>query len=289
MERSIWVIIFSLLSVNAWAQIDYSYCSKFIEDTNSDVQRTGFSFPFKVDAKTGTIETINHNMNYNGEKKGEHIYSSTGWAGSIKIVVKEEDSNKISKIEIEKITKTPGAPPKVLTTINFEIKNNKCVPKIGHNSANINGNDVTTTIFDTNLCKELGKYFETNKELNKCFDPKSKENQAIQSLLAKNGYDTSKITQKIAQFTPVLSRYSYSIEQKILTGSSKTFDFMSSNSENENKKMLGILGGSPLISGYMILNDCYEKGLKEVSEDASVWTTPVKNPSEGDTLKTIPN
>jgi len=91
--------------------------------------------------------------------------------------------------------------------------------------------------------------------------------------LAKNGYDTNKITQKMAQFTPVLSRYSYSVEQKILTGSSKTFDFMSSNSDEENKKMLGILGGSPLISGYMILNDCYERGLRTLMTDKSVWIT----------------
>jgi len=177
----------------------------------------------------------------------------------------------VSKIEIEKETKTQGAPPKVVTVIEFEIKNGKCIPKIGKNTADINGNNVVTTIFDTNLCRELEKYFESNKDLNKCFDPKSKENKAVESLLEKNGYNTTDITQKMAQHTSVLSRYSYSVEQKILTGTSKTFDITSKNSDNENKKMLGLLGGSPLISGYMILNDCYEKGLKEVALDEEVW------------------
>jgi len=104
-------LIFS--TSNVWALIDYSYCSKFIDDTNADIQKTGFAFPFKLDAKTGKLETLNHNMNYNGEKKGEQSYSASGWAGSVKIVVKEEYSNKISKIVIEKITKTPGVPSKI--------------------------------------------------------------------------------------------------------------------------------------------------------------------------------
>ena len=43
--------------------------------------------------------------------------------------------------------------------------------------------------------------------------------------------------------------------------------------------MLGLLGGSPLISGYMILNDCYEKGLKQVLRDDDLWNV------EGTALK----
>ncbi|MCK5074618.1 MAG: hypothetical protein KAQ98_14405 [Bacteriovoracaceae bacterium] len=115
--------------------------------------------------------------------------------------------------------------------------------------------------------------------MDKCFDPKSKENKAVESLLKKAGYDTTAITQQFAQFTPTLQRYSYSVEQKILAGTSKTFDFMSKNSDQENKQMLGILGGSPLVSGYMILNDCYEKGLKEVISDDAVWSLPAGAPN----------
>lgn len=256
------------------AEIDYSYCSKFIEDTNADVQKTGFIFPFKIDPKTGKLETINHSVNYNGKKTGEHIYSSISWVGSVKIVVKEEKINKISAIEIEKITKTAGRPFKVTTLITFDVKNDKCIPKIAHNHSKINDRDITTTIFDTGLCKNLEEYFNSNKDLNKCFDPNSKENQEVKSLLKKNGYDTAEITQKMSQFTPILARYSYSIEQKILTGTSKAFDLLSSNSDDENKKILGILGGGPLISGYMILNDCYEKGLKPLISDNFVWSVP---------------
>ncbi len=101
----------------------------------------------------------------------------------------------------------------------------------------------------------------------------------MESLLKKSGYKPAEITQKMAKLTPVLSRYSYTVEQKILTGLTTTFDTQATNSDTENRQMLGLLGGSPLISGYMILNDCYEKGLKQVLRDDDLWNV------EGTALK----
>ncbi len=275
------MLVMFVISFNLCAQVDYRYCSKFVNDTNASFQKTGFAFPFKVDAKTGKLTTINHNMSYNGEKKGEHVYSSNGFTGKVKILVKRNDLNDIGEITVESNTQTPGAPPKVLTKITFDIKNNKCIPVVAHKSTNFNGNDIKGTLFDTELCKKIEDYFDSNKNLNRCFDPKSKENLAMKRLLERNGYNMRSIVQKVAPFTPVMNRYMYSIEQKILTGSSEVFDFRSSNTDKENKEMLGVLGGSPLISGHMILNDCYDRGLKPLLLDDSVWTQ-VRNEVEGE-------
>ncbi|MCK5072033.1 MAG: hypothetical protein KAQ98_01305 [Bacteriovoracaceae bacterium] len=69
------------------SEIDYTYCSKYIEDANADIQKTGFSFPFEIDSKTGKVKTINNNMSFNGENKGVHVYSARGWAGQITIMI----------------------------------------------------------------------------------------------------------------------------------------------------------------------------------------------------------
>ncbi len=83
----------------------------------------------------------------------------------MKVILREKDSNKVDHIEIEKITRVSGAPTKVSTRISFEIRNNKCTPKIGKSTIDVNGNNIVTTIFDTSLCKELEEYFKEKENV----------------------------------------------------------------------------------------------------------------------------
>ena len=72
--KKLFTSICLFLIFNTSAQVDYTYCSQFIKDTNADVQKTGFSFPFTIDPKTGKLETTNFNISYDGENPGEHLF-----------------------------------------------------------------------------------------------------------------------------------------------------------------------------------------------------------------------
>ena len=98
---NLFVLFMSVTFLNsAWSKVDYSHCSRFIDDANANRQKTNFYYPFSIDKKTGKLKTTDYDMEYNGEKKGESTYSSAGYGGSIEIIVKESELSKISEIKI---------------------------------------------------------------------------------------------------------------------------------------------------------------------------------------------
>ena len=260
-----------LVSFGVYSQIDYTYCSKFISDANANIQKTGFAYPFVIDAQSGKLQTINNGMDYTQSPDGTSTYSSSGWAGTATIAVHKGSQSDIGSVEVTLTSQAPGAPSKVTSTINFNIVNGKCVPQVGHNETTFKGEKINTTIFDMNLCRDIEKFFNANSDIKKCFDLDSSENKAIRKIFDKNGYEEKGIVQQMTKLMPAMQRYGNSVEQRIFVGSKAPFDVVPPNTSASSKRLLGMSGGSPLISSYMILNDCYERGFEQVLSDDHVW------------------
>ena len=262
------ILTFSSL---AYSAPDYTLCSDFIQATNDNVHKTNFSFPFSLNKETGELNTINYMMNLKSDKKSRE-YSSIGLAGTFKITTTEGDLNKLEKIEV--LTIRDVAPDQKMTyksTIQFNIQNGKCYPMVSHAEFKVNNEDIKATVFDTKLCKNIHDYFANNKSLSKCLDPDSKEGKEINEIFKKSGFDSNQLRSSFAKITPVLERTTHSVEQKIIAASPNTYDLLGLSNHELNKRSMAMSGGSPQMSAYMILNDCYERGLRSTIMDEALW------------------
>lgn len=273
----VFLFLLGTFSLSVYAT-DFSLCQNFISKTNENIMKTGFHFPFKI-SKNGNIEITNKKINHHPHSalKNTHVFSYSQHPRKFDISVFTKNEKSVpNKIEIL-ITNNQGPLLGTVQTIKFKYSNDKCYPEIAHSKFAIRGQKIKSTIFDTKFCKNIKDFFEKNKSLDRCFNVTSPANKAISELFKQNGYDINELVGKFATITPFMNQYNFSVEQKILSSSSNIFSPFTFGNKKANKTTLGALGSSPVISAYMILHDCYEKGLSSSIEDKTIWKTNNNN------------
>lgn len=275
------VICCSSLSIHAVT--DFSLCADFIDKTNQNSEKTGLVLPFKINSQ-GKIEDLSKiigGYKIDSDEKSRSYSLNSNGIEMLKIVILKDDSGDFENMRIESVMRNPqGVLSKNISTIEFDVNNGKCFPAYAYRDVNAgNGKTLKATLFNSGLCKKIQDFLNNNKSITQCLDSISKENKEMVKIFEENGYYTDNLRKEYLPYTALLERTSYSVEQKIISGDSPSFDYLSKGNEEVNRRVMGMTGGSPVISGYMILNDCYEKGLKSVISDGKIWNNPEVMPS----------
>ena len=269
-----------LFGLKGYTRVDYTYCKEFIDKTNANLPKTGFMFPFTINLDGSLKRLSSIPASFNGEKKDQSSFKIKSPTNTLDIKINHLESNQISEIMMTTNFKDiPNTPSQIVSDIKFEIENNYCVPKKGKAKVFLkDGTRVESTTFDTRLCKDINDFFskEKNKDLKKCLDLESKESKELVRIFEGNGYKEEDVKLSFeGNATPIFNRYSYSVEQKILTGHKPTA-FMFNMTEKQVEHLPGVFGGSPVVAASMILNDCIEKGIGKVLSDQDVWRAQKK-------------
>jgi hypothetical protein len=270
--KIITILIFCLFQLALQAKIDFSLCKEYIETTSNNYNMTGFLLPFSL-REDGGIKPENTQFFRFSLEEDSASFTPTNASVNVSSSFNEYnlklDNGNIQEVSIK--DRTNG-----VTTISFDYNNDKCIPSIATNTFELNGTEVTSTVFDTRLCKEINDFFLSKPKLTECLKADSDASKSISRIYDRHGYNQSVNAGNVTLGQVQLqtqNRYSYSVEQRVLTGSNALVNQMPGADQARQNRILGVLGGNPTISAYMILKDCEEKGLAPTINDPSVWET----------------
>ena len=158
------------------------------------------------------------------------------------------------------------------STIKFEIKNGQCVPLESKNTAltepKKDGKKTETTNFNINLCKDIDDFLKKNPEAASCF--KKDLNDKITSVFDKY-LDNENRSYPYLGYSGAGNFFggpgAYGISS--LEDKFDTLGVAKFSSNNSGK--LKAIGSSPVITGHVILQNCYSQGLGSFIDDPSIW------------------
>tara|TARA_Y100000782_G_scaffold84715_1_gene91832 strand:- start:25786 stop:26742 length:957 start_codon:yes stop_codon:yes gene_type:complete len=295
------LIFTSFLLIGTASATDYSKCKEFF------TPQEGLSTPFVID-KTGKITPNGNVISYvlDDENKQELFtfkHPSGSMAEKAKAIVKRGVNNEITEItfgylltqkDIDRINsnniqfQAKGNPELVRrlsknnpyfstyshTTTKIEIKNGQCVPsnQVSHNlvEPRVDGRTITSNLFDMKLCKDLEQFIDDNPEAAACFDPKlNKQVSSIFSNYQQRSGSTFAVGGGIGGFNagfPGVSTGLYGRVDSLINMENQLW-----GNEEYKKNIRKYSGRSPIISGHMILQDCYISGLGSFIKDPKIW------------------
>ena len=190
------------------------------------------------------------------------------------------------------------------TRTTFEVKDGQCVPVMAREELlrkGADGKDVTTrtVTFSTSLCREIKEVIDDHPNLQQCFSSTANSaGKKIQDLFAKHwdeilnagdGFKPFLSPEKRSGLTKKAfdsdnSSKRHAVELQMMTGyiAGSRFEKLENGEDVISPK---IFGHSPVVSGFMALENCEEdQRLRPFLGDDSIWEAPASppSPSSGD-------
>lgn len=299
-KQILFFLFLTSLSVHANAEaVDYSYCSDYFNKVRANFPITGFNFPFEVDANGKIIDT-NPNVNkididkntreYSFTEKNPkhvtHIFTIT--TGSNEVVEQVKYDQLFHLSDADKQFYQGTMPEEASSIIYLDFKDGKCFPSFSVVEQAFGDKYLESTLFDTQLCRDINQFFKDNKDAAACFDGKSKINKKMLALFSKNNFDQDRILREHYQMAPQSNNYGLSVEQRMIMSNPAAAPQVPTHSYNDRQTLFKLLGDNPLLSAHRILMDCYEKGLGRAINDDELFKSQVKlAPAKDDSASSV--
>jgi hypothetical protein len=279
------VLTLIFLSQSVFAEnMDYSLCFEYFEKARKNSAITGFNIPFAVNEK-GQIAFEDPRVNKQDLDDEMREYTWVTQAPNITrhrltVTLSDEqvvqmDYSQNNKFDQWTRDNTPVLLEDMESVVGFESVDGKCFPSYGgvENSFSDKRMDpngpqersLTSTLFDSQLCYDIKKFFDKNPKVQSCFSGNSKEDKEMKTLFKENGFEMDQVVKDNYEFArdyyQASAPYNYSVEQRMILANPKVAPQIMSFNAKENKTLFKLLGDTPLLSAHRILMDCYDKGL----------------------------
>lgn len=278
------------LTASRAEDVDFAYCSEYLEKVKKNAVMTGFSFPFDVD-KDGKIVWENPQINKQDIDKTTREYSYTevqpnGIRTTHTFTINMSEKGVIEEIQYDQnfhLTPRdrqfmPGMPDEAKSVVYFSTHKGKCFPSMSLVEQSFHDEYFSSTLFDTQLCYEINKFFKENKDVAQCFDNNSEKSKKMLQIFENNDYAQDKILAEHYRLVPQSANYGLSVEQRMLLSQPNAGPNIPGFSAQDRMDAFKVLGDSPLMAGNRILMDCYEKGLGSTINDNEIFEPQQFNP-----------
>lgn len=185
-------------------------------------------------------------------------------------------------------------------SIDFDIKNGKCIPsKINqsfYTEPKKNGDSVSITLMDTQLCRDVNEFIKANPEASACFrkDINDRMGMIFKKHAPNYQQEASNIMSTGNPFGGFgggyggfgmlggggfggMGGFAYnSLATNVLSGDEQ---FLKNTSDVDYLEIKRRFGNTPVMNGQRILQSCFDNGIRNIIEDESIWKRAENNAS----------